>query len=344
MNKKIYFIFRRWSTVVNFGAERKKIIDSAKLIKYCQNRTKLCFTLHTLNISYTDVTVKGILRAFLNIFNLETLGDYCKLGQGIDVLNNCTIISPELQLTMVNLSRRSYEKMQIISQVCKKLKKIVINDPLHTPLVLGTFSNVSKIHLNYIPQDLKWINTLYTCLPVTKLQQLSLKFAHSNNTLTIDLAKLLFRLFSLKILIIDGIESTLQLNPSNITLRNLQKIQINQIDSPKTLELLLQCTPSLEVLHIYTCRDLNHSNILNVIQIQKNKYLKCMYINHLPGEYTRTILHLLDYYPEIINVGNVDNWGISKRDLGLLNVLAHIRNFKLELHISSHWYQSECFQ
>lgn len=341
-NKKKLFVFSGvyWKR----SLRPTKYMNTAKLIKYCQNKTVLCNTLRELNISDTCVTDFGFLRAYLNVFNLETLGNYSKLGKSIEILDAHTIISPKLQLTMVNLYRTSTEGMQIISNVCTNLKKIVINGPPHTPFTLSILPNtITKIHLNHIPVNYNWLTALYTCLP-SKLQELSLKFPNNSDQFTLDLGNLLFRLVSLRMLIIDGIETTLQSNPLKISLRNLEKICITNIDNSNTLQHLLKCTPGLEILHVFSCKGLYNSSIINLLQTQNNFHLRCFYINYLSGRCTNTISHLVKLYPEIINIGNVDNWGISRENLEALNMKKQKHNIKLEFHGSSHWYQSECFQ
>lgn len=325
--------------------------DFPFLLECCQKPTKLCSTLYTLNIANTSVTSHGILMALQNIPNLETLGEYCHIGKALELLEKSTV-STKLKLTMANACRTTSTRLQVLCNICTKLNRLTITEPLHSPLLLSQLpKTLTIINLQNVPTESIWLDGLYTFLSGPQslvLRELFLKFRKDEVSPTVDLRIFLPKLINLKTLSLDGVETTL--NYSNTVLEKLEKIQLSKIDNPNTLQRLLECTPNLKVLHIYTCFELNSSNFINILNdketslIKKvSKSLTCMYINDLPHGNINTVKYVMDVCPEINKIGNISNWGISHEEIKELNMWKYKNNFKLELHANSHWFCSECF-
>lgn len=324
------------------------------LQEYDQKPTKLCSTLTTLNIANTNVTSHGILLALKSIPNLETLGEYCHIGKALELLDKYAISYKKLQLTMANACRTTPSRLQVLCNTCTKLNRLTITEPLHSPLMLSQLpKTLTTINLQNVPTELAWLDGLYKFLSgpqSTILRELFIKFRRNEVSLKIDLGILLHQLVSIETLSIDGVQSTLQSNHTNIKLEKLEKIQLSEIDNPKTLEWLLQCTPSLKVLHIYSCLGLNSLSLINALNtkhtfpIKKmSQNLNCLYINDLPDGNINTVKYIMDICPEVQKIGNISNWGISQEEINELNMWKHINNFKFDLHSNSHWFYSECF-
>lgn len=314
----------------------------------------MCSTLNTLNIANTSVTSNGILIALQNIPNLKTLGEYCHIGKALELLDKSTIPSTKLQLTMANACRTTSSRLQVLCNTCTKLNRLTITEPLHSPLMLSHLpKTLTIINLQNVPTEHAWLDGLYTFLlgPQSQiLRELFLKFRRDEVSLTIDLSIFLPQLTNLETLSIDGVESSLYLSSSNITLRKLEKIQLSKVDHPNTLQRLIECTPELKVLHIYTCLGLNNLNFIELLNSkdtilakQVSKTLNCLYINDLPHGNINTVKYIIDLCPEINKIGNISNWDISQEEIKELNMWKHQNNFKLELHSNSHWFCSECF-
>ncbi|XP_022171571.1 uncharacterized protein LOC111034596 [Myzus persicae] len=333
---------------------RNKLNDFSFLLEYCQKSTKLCSTLNTLNIANTSVTSNGILIALQNIPNLETLGEYCHIGKALELLDKSTIPSTKLQLTMANACRTTSSRLQVLCNTCTKLNRLTITEPLHSPLMLSQLpKTLTIINLQNVPTKQAWLDGLYTFLvgPQSKiLKELFLKFRRDEVSLTIDLSIFLPQLANLETLSIDGVESSLYSSSSNITLRKLEKIQLSKVDHPNTLQRLIEYTPELKVLHVYTCLGLNSLNFIELLNSkdtipakQVSKSLNCLYINDLPHGNINTVKYIIDLCPEINKIGNISNWDISQEEIKELNMWKQQNNFKLELHANSHWFCSECF-
>lgn len=324
-------------------------------MEYHQKPTKLCSTLYTLNIANTSVTSHGILMALQNIPNLRTLGEYCHIGKALELLGKCTIPSTKLQLTMANACRTTSSRLQVLCNTCTKLNRLTITEPLHSPFMLGQLpKTLTTINLQNIPTEQAWLDGLYKFLSGPQsnvLRELFLKFQRNEVSLTVDLSNFLPKLVNLETLSIDRVESTSRSDLSNITLGKLEKIQLSKIDSPTTLQRLLECTPKLKVFHVYTCLGLDSSSLKDLlndkytVSVKRtiSKHLNCMYINNIPNGNINTVKCIMDLCPEINKIGNISNWGISEDEIKELNTWKHKNNFKLELHSNSHWFYSECF-
>lgn len=329
--------------------------DLSFLLECSRKPTKLCSTLCTLNIANTSVTSNGILLALQNIPNLETLGEYCHIGKALELLAKCPIRSNKLQLTMANACRTTPSRLQALCNVCTKLNRLTITEPLHSSLMLNQLpKSLTILNLQNIPTEHTWLDGLnkFLCGPQAHiLRELYLKFRTDAVSQTVDLSICLPRLVNLETLLIDGVESTLKTVSTNIALEKLEKIQLSKIDSPNTLQRFLECTPRLKVFHVYTCSGLDGLNFIDLLdskttrlatrQISKN--LNCVYINNLQNGNITTVQYIVDMCPEIHKIGNINNWGISEEEVKVLNTWKHKNNFKLELHTNSHWYCSECF-
>lgn len=324
------------------------------LLEYCQQPTKLCSTLCTLNIANTSVTSQGIAIALKNIPKLETLGEYCHIGKALELLDKSAILSTKLQLTMANACRTTSSRLQLLCNICTKLNRLTITEPLHSPMMLSQLpKTLTFINLQNVPTDNEWLDGLYKFLsgPQSQnLQQLFLKFRREHVLQTVDLSIFLPKLVNLETLSIDGVQSTFNSDSSNIVLRKIEKIQLSHIDSPNTLQQLLECTPSLKVLHVYTCLGLNSLELLDILKTKEmfpakqiSKSLNCIYINDLTLGNINTVKRIMDFCPEINKIGNISNWDISQEEIKEFNAWKHINNFKLEIHANSHWFCSECF-
>lgn len=285
---------------------------------------------------------------------METLGEYCHIGKALELLDKYTVPSTKLQLTMANACRTTATRLQVLCNTCTKLNRLIITEPLHSPLMLNQLpKTLTTLNLQNVPTELTWLDGLYKflCGPQsTILRELFIKFRKDKDLLTVDMGIFLHRLVNLETLSIDGVQSTLQSDYSNITLEKLEKIQISQIDNPKTLQCVLEYTPNLKVLHVYNCFELNNLNLIDLLDTndkfhvkQISKHLNCLYINNLSDGNINTVKRIVDLCPEIHKIGNISNWGISQKEINELNMWKHINNFKLELHSNSHWFYSECF-
>lgn len=326
--------------------------DMSFFLEYCQKPTKLCSTLYTLNIANTSVTSQGILLALQNIPNLETLGEYCHIGKALELLEKSKVPSTKLKLTMANACRTTSSRLQVLCDTCTKLNRLTITEPLHSPQLLSQLpKTLTIINLQNVPTESVWLDGLYSFLsgPQSQvLRELFLKFRKGDASPTMDLRIFLPKLINLETLSLDGVDTTL--NYSNTVLEKLEKIQLSKIDNPNTLQKLLECTPNLKVLHIYTCLELNSTNLMDLISDKEmslvkkvSKSLTCMYINELPLGNINTVKYIMDFCPEINKIGNISNWGISSEEIKELNVWKHKNNFKLELYANSHWFCSDCF-
>lgn len=324
------------------------------LLEYCQEPTKLCSTLYTLNIANTSVTSHGILIALKNIPKLETLGEYCHIGKALELLDKSAISSTKLQLTMANACRTTSSRLQLLCNTCTKLNRLTITEPLHSPMMLSQLpKTLTFINLQNVPTDITWLDGLYKFLSGSQsqnLRELFLKFRREDSLPTVDLSIFLPHLVNLVTLSIDGVQSTFHSDSSSIIQRKLEKIQLSNIDNPNTLQQLLECTPSLKVLHVYTCVGLNSSHLIDILNTKKkfppkqiSKNLNCIYFNDLTLANINTIKSIMDFCPEINKIGNTNNWDISQEEIKELNMWKHINNFKLEIHANSHWFCSECF-
>lgn len=322
--------------------------------EYYEKPTKLCSTLTTLNIANTNVTSHGILLALQNIANLETLGEYCYIDKALELLNKCAIPSKKLQLTMANACCTTASRLQVLCNTCTKLNRLTITEPLHSPLMLSQLPiTLTTINLQNVPTEQTWLDGLYRFLsgPQSKiLQEFFIKFQRAKVSLNVDLGIFLHQLVNIVTLSIDGIQSIFQSDYTNIKLEKLKKIHLSEIDNPKTLQWLLQCTPSLRVLHIYICLGLNTSSLIETLNtkdtfpIKKiSQHLNCLYINDLPDGNIDTIKYIMDACPEIQKIGNISNWAISQEEINELNMWKHINNLNYDLNSNSHWYHSECF-
>lgn len=330
--------------------KQRKTNDLLLRLEYCQEPTILCSTLYTLNIANTSVTSQGILLALQNVPNLKTLGEYCHIGKALELLDKST--STKLQLTMANACRTTSSRLQVLCNTCTKLNRLTITEPLHSPLMLSQLpKTLTRINLQNVPSELSWLDGLYEFLSGTQshiLQELFLKFRRDEVSLSIDLSGILSKLVNLEVLSIDGIESKLQSNFSYVKLEKLEKIQLSKINNPHTLQQILECTPSLKALHVYTCSELNGSNFIDLLSSKEtvkrvSRNLNCIYINSIPNGNMNTVKYVMDLWPEINKIGNISNWGIDQEQIRELNTWIHKNNFKLELYANSHWFCSECF-
>lgn len=327
------------------------------LMNYCRNPTELCSTLHTLNIAYTGVTDFGMAIAVLNIKNLKSLGDQCNVGKVIELLFKHKKRIFELQLETINMCHTTSAKLLNMCYMCKNFKKLVIKNPLNSPYIFSHGylpHTLTKLHLTEFLIDSNWLECLHTFLaqPALKvLQELILKCSVHDETLLLRLGLFLFQLRDLEILIVEGIDCSLESNNSAITLNKLEKVCIGKINCTKSLECLLKCTPFLEVLHIYSCTDLNSSNLQEIIVTDManpirliSKYIKCIYIDELPGRNSKTIKILMKCFPEINSIGNVFNWDLSKTSIHTLTFdWLYVKHIDLTLHDHMHWSCSDCF-
>lgn len=312
----------------------------------------MCSTLYKLNIANTSVTSQGILLALKNVPNLKSLGEYCHVGKALELLDKYT--STKLQLTMANACRTTSSRLQVLCDTCTKLNILTITEPLHSPFMLNQLpKTLTKINLQCVPIEKTWLDGLYKFLSGPKsqnLQELFLKFRRDDVSLSIDLSNILPQLVNLETLSVVGIESKFESSFPDFTLKKLEKIQFSKIDSPHTLQRLLECTPNLKVLHVYTCTGLNGSNFIDLLNFKETIYarqvprnLSCVYINDLPLGNIKTVKSLMDLCPEINKIGNIGNWDIDQNEIKELNMWIQKNNFKLELHANSHWFCSECF-
>lgn len=255
---------------------------------------------------------------------------------------------------MANACRTTSERLQVLCNTCTKLNRLTIIEPLHSPLMLNQLpKSLTIINLQNVPTERAWLDGLYKFLsrPQSRiLRELFLKFRRDAVPLTVDLGVFLPRLINLDTLSIDGAETTLQSDVSNVALENLEKIQFTVVDSPNTLQRLLACTPSLKVCHVYTCLGLDSVHFVDLLGAKEtstarriSKQLNCVYINELRNGNVSTVKRIMDLCPEINKIGNIGNWGISQEEITNLNVWKHQNNFDLELHANAHWFCSECF-
>lgn len=255
---------------------------------------------------------------------------------------------------MANACRTTSSRLQVLCNTCTKLNRLTITEPLHSPLLLSQLpKTLTIINLQNVPTEPAWLDGLYTFLlgPQSQiLRALFLKFQRDEGSLTIDLSIFLPQLANLETLSIDGVESSLYSSSSNITLKKLEKIQLSKVDHPNTLQRLLECTPELKVLHVYTCLGLNSLNFIELLNAketipekQVSKNLNCLYINDLLHGNINTVKYIIDFCPEINKIGNISNWDISQDEIKELNIWKRQNNFKLELNANSHWFCSECF-
>lgn len=334
-------------TTVKLFPGKTETIDSATLRAYCRYPTKLCSTLQTLDVSSTNVSRFGILRALLTVDNLKSFSEFTHVGKAIELFDKCTITSTELQLTTVKSCRTTVDKLQTICVVCTKLERIIINGPMFRPFALRVLpETLTKICLRGVPAEREWVDGLYKYLSRSRsqnLRELSLRFETSRTLLTIDLGVFLFRLTNLEVLALHGVESTVRPDRPTAVLRNLESICLGQVDHPDSLRRLLQCAPNLNALHVYTCVSLNSGNVIDLIEAGQNRHLTCFYINELPGGNTQTVSNIVERYPELISIGNVNNWRVSPLDEGLLSMWLYMNNYQLKFPGNFHWFFSKCF-
>uniref|UniRef100_A0A2S2Q516 Uncharacterized protein n=1 Tax=Sipha flava TaxID=143950 RepID=A0A2S2Q516_9HEMI len=254
-------------------SERSKINNLSFILEYCQQPTKLCSTLYMLNIANTSVTSHGILIALKSIPKLETLGEYCHIGKALELLDKSSIPPTKLQLTMANAFRTTSSRLQLLCNTCTKLNRLTITEPLHSPMMLSQLpKTLTFINLQNVPTDNAWLDGLYKFLSGPQSQnlcELFLKFRREEVLPTVDLNNFLPQLVNLETLSIDGVQSTFHSDCSNIVLKKLEKIQLSNIDNSNTLQQLLECTPSLKVLHVYVCLGLNSSNLIDILNTRE---------------------------------------------------------------------------
>lgn len=326
---------------------RRTRIDPELIQEDCKYPTKLCSTLQTLIVECTDVTYYGIVITLLSVLNLKSLGDFTHVGNAIELFKNYRMRSCELELTNVHSCSTTSNKLQAICDICTKLEKLIISDPRFSPSELFSLpKTLTKIYLRGIPANAEWLNYLHTFLMKPQLQilqELSLNFSFSDTSWSMDLGKFLFQLTKLEVLWIHGVKTTLKTNTLTAALGKLDKIYLNEIDHPDSLQCILKCAPNLTVLHVFTCLNLNNSNVVDLLNAGYNKMLKCFYINELPDGDIKTVLNIINVYPEINIIGNTENWNVESLEANVSSVLGNLNNYKLSFPGNYHWFSSQCF-
>jgi len=322
-------------------------IDGELIREFVQQPTKACFSLRKLDVSETKVTDVSIVRALLCIPNLKSFGEYTNVGKAIEFVDKCTVKSNELQLITVSTSNSTAENFQSIRKMCPKLQSMIVNEPSEPPEALCNLPEIiTKLCLRSIPGQQKWLDGLYKFLSkpgARNICELSLRFKQDDNLPCIDLGAFLYGLTGLKSLGIHGLDTTFSLSPKARELEKLKKIRISKFDHSDSLQRLMICAPKLEVLHLFSCLNLNKAITIDLLKAGYTKDLKCFYIDELIGGDVNLVANIIKAYPKITCIGNISNWSFRPLDESLLSVWVNMHNYNLSFPRNFHWYYSECF-
>lgn len=330
-----------------------KTIDVSFFENHFRKPTKLCATLQILDIGDTRVTRIGVLVALINLPQLRSLGEHCHIGNGLELLDRCTITTPELRLSLVNSCHTNFAKFQSICNMCTHLNRLILTDPwLYPPMLCGLPRTLTCLRLRHVNTDPAWVDGLYKFVtgPHSRiLRELSVTFQAYDRRRTVDLDVFLLRLDNLEMLEVDGIQTKLHRgNRATVTaLGKLKKICLGNVDGPHTLGRLLKITPGLEVLHVFRCPGPSNSIFMGLFDGgdttgRFSTNLKCVYVNDLPDGNETTAKWLVRSCPKLKHIGNVYSWDHNRFEVTPLIAWMLNNNLKLELYGENHWKNREC--
>lgn len=330
-----------------------RTIDASFFEEHFREPTKLCATLQTLDIGDTRVTKVGVLVALVNLRQLRSLGEQCHIGNGLELLDRCTITTPELRLAMVKSCRTTFSKFQTICNMCPRLNRLILTDPwLYPPMLCSLPATLTCLRLrNVTNNDPAWVNGLYKFAtgPHSRvLRELSLTFLNYHGPLTVDLDLFLPRMVNLETLEIDGVRTKLGRDPvTAASSGKLKMICLGQVDDPLTIRRLLETAPGLEALHVFHCPGLSGSVFTDLFDGENAvgrvpTGLRCVYVNDLPDGNETTAKRLVRSCPNLEHIGNVYSWDGNQFDVTPLIAWMLNNNIKLELYGENHWKRRGC--
>ncbi|XP_065222186.1 uncharacterized protein LOC135846820 [Planococcus citri] len=324
--------------------------DLVTILEYCELRNNLCSTLKYLNIANTGVTNAGILLAILHVPGLESLGEYCHIGRALELLEQTIrqdFSNHYFQLKCVNSSRTTQHRLELISERFPQLKKLKITEPMYLPKSLFIIPRtVVSLSLQSIPSNEQWLQSIFDFLNGPHgqvLEELSLRFFPGDLLPSVDLHDVLPNLRNLRIFNLDGANVEWRTDVTLPQMDNLYKVQMGKVVMMNVICNLLKCCPALRIMHIYSCNQLDFSDLFDAKPSPRLSEIECFYIYETACLSKTLLQSIVDKLPNLRQFGNIRNCGLESEDIQAVDSWIVQNNFDLQLYAGSHWFSSSCF-
>uniref|UniRef100_A0A6V7MF52 F-box domain-containing protein n=1 Tax=Bracon brevicornis TaxID=1563983 RepID=A0A6V7MF52_9HYME len=335
---------RKKQKYIELRDERKDLI-----LDYIENTNPVCETLRVINIHQTSITPAGALNILIHAQHIESLGGYALMGRVAEIIHKrIVILRQPFNLKHLKCNKLTMGRAMLISQLCPKLEKLHISEPIEVPLDTNLFTQLTYLRLENIACDEGWTNKFYDYISANGKRLLHVSLHCEGVAHEFDL-RLIFkycpnlRTFS-RVGHIGTVVWNDEADGTMPMLKDLDSIRLGESITRKAIINLMRHAPSLRVCHLGECGGFDESDLTTLLQGQNalTNTIECFYLYSGVCINACHTMNMFNMCQKLKRIGNPSGWGLAQKDVELLNDFMKKRNIKVYFGDDRHWYDRKC--